>query len=736
MVKHQNMAVLIRRTARLLLRGATYIALCAAITGCAPTATAGLIVSPSPMDHQSQAAITVVNLADGTLRQVPVTFGEPFRSGDIPQGNTVVAYLDGKALSTQADIKARNPDGSVRHAILTVVLPVLAGRASAPLNLRPVADTGGKRRSLSLEDLLRSGFDAAADITISGQHWHLDARALLQHTALTRSCVPYGRECSQWLSGPLVSEWVVGGPVLSQQGMPHSHIAVYFAVRAYGPAPVTRVRVDVIVENDWAYARDPQNLTYDAKIEVAGQSPYTINHLEHYRQARWHKAFWWGKPDPLYARQDSRYLQATLAVPRYEPVKLSEKIFREATQRIRKNCGPMQRCDQTKDMSNVGAQPAIGPLPRWTSAYVVDPAHQTYAWMLANSDALGSYGVHYRDQLSGQPLSVEGHPCATLVEPAEVSHCPVSPHANDNFPRCKAQCKSPLSANEAHHPSPAYVAYLVTGDWYYLEELKFWADWVVFQQNPAYRHYANGLLYSYTLRGQGWALRTLGYAAFILPDNDPFKNYLNRVVENNIHWYNQNYTDSPSANALHVITNGYAVGYPNHGNPETGVATWQESFFTWSVGNLRDLGFRGADKLLNWVAAFQVNLMTSPDFCWIMASAYELQVRDTKESPFYDSLRNVYSSTFPEMRGVACNSSKMAAALSKPRGYKYARNVMVGYPQSATGFPANFQIGLAAAAGSDVPGARKAWALFDSRTIKPDYEVSPQFAIIPRYVSK
>jgi len=681
-------------------------------------------------DAGSVVTVRAVNLSNQRLQQVPITFGQPFHAGDIPVGDSVVAYLNGKALPTQANIKARNPDGSVRHAIMTVLLPTLGSRASEDLNLRSIPDAATpKADTLTIKDILQTKFDAAINFTIAGEPWHLDAKALLQRALQDGSCKPYGRECNQWLSGPLVSEWVVGGPLLDEQGKPNAHLAVYFAVRAFGLVPIQRVRVDVIVENDWAYQPEPHNVTYNATIMVGGQVLDTINNLEHYRQARWHKAFWWGTPDPVYAELNSRYLQYSRAVPRYEIVQPTESLLRKVIQ----SCPPMQRCDQTKDMSNVGEQAAIGPLARWSSVYVVDPTYRAYRWMLANSDALGAYGIHYRDQLTGQPVSIEQHPCMTTNRQAELAKCQIPPHKNDNFPRCKDQCKSPLSPNEAHHPSPAYVAYLVTGDWYYLEELKFWADWVVFQQNPAYRDYRKGLIVYTALRGQAWALRTLGYAAYILPENDPFKSYFNQVVENNIQWYNQKYTDNPHVNALHIITNGYALNYPNHGHKQTGIATWQISFFTWSVGNLVDLGFPGAGGLRNWVSAFQINQMTSPDFCWIVASAYQLQVRDTQDSPFYDSLHEVYVNTFPELKNIACNSNEMAASLSHPHSYRYSKSVMVGYPYSPTGYVANFQIGLAAAADSDLPEARKAWEIFAHREVKIKYADSPQFSVVPRH---
>lgn len=703
-----------------------YVAALSVLAGCTQAAAITHIRNLVGAEPEPAAVVTAVNLSHHELEQVPVTFGQPFRQGNIPARDTVVAYLNGDQLPTQADIKARNPDGSARHAVLTILLPRLASQAAETLSLHAVPDSmHPEMNRVTLGDVLRTSFDANARFMISGVPWHLDARALMQQVQHQRLCKPFGRQCNIWLSGPLVSEWIIGGPIVDAAGHTNRHLAVYFAIRAYGPVPVKRIRLDVIVENDWAYVSDPHNTTYNATIDISGKRKYAVHDLDHYRQARWHQVFWWGAADPVYAQLSSKYLQYSRAVPRYEVLHPSASFLRS----VRQSCPPMQSCDQTPYMANTGAQAAIGPLARWSSVYVIDPTYRAYRWMLANSDALGAYGIHYRDEITGQPVSLEAHPCMTLIGPAEVIHCPVPPHKNDIFPRCKRECRTPLYPDEPHHPEPAYVAYLVTGDYYYLEELEFWADWVVFHQNPAYRGYAKGLIEDTQVRGQAWGLRTLGYAAYILPDHDPLKSYLNGVVENNIRWYNKTYTDNPKANALHVLANGYAIGYPNHGNAHTGMATWQQSFFNWAVGNLADLGFRGANRLRDWLALFQVNLMTSPEFCWIVASDYQLQVRSSENTPIYASLRNVYAASFPELQHLTCDSDQMAAHLSVPHGYRYARGVMVGYPKSPTGFVANFQIGLAAAADSDVAHARQAWTRFAERRAQPAYADSPNLRL-------
>lgn len=73
---------------------------------------------------------------------------------------------------------------------------------------------------------------------------------------------------------------------------------------------------------------------------------------------------------------------------------------------------------------------------------------------------------------------------------------------------------------------------------------------------------------------------------------------------------------------------------------------------------------------------------------------------------------------------------------SKLKNQSMQPGEMSGYADSATGFPANFQIGVAAAANSGLPNAQTAWSIFDSRSVKPSgsmaYNNYPNFAIVPR----
>jgi hypothetical protein len=89
---------------------------------------------------------------------------------------------------------------------------------------------------------------------------------------------------------------------------------------------------------------------------------------------------------------------------------------------------------------------------------------------------------------------------------------------------------------------------------------------------------------------------------------------------------------------------------------------------------------------------------------------------------------------------MACNSPEMIAAISKSENQPWKAGQLSGYAYSATGFPSNLQIGLAAAADSPLPKAKEAWDLFDSRSVKPTgataYNNYPNFAVIPRSLRK
>ncbi|KEZ77847.1 hypothetical protein C41B8_07367 [Salinisphaera hydrothermalis C41B8] len=685
--------------------------------------------------HITDVSVQNYGSSASSAGKVDVTFGQVFADGDVGAQQHVVAAIDGKAIPTQVDRKATWSDGALRHAVVTVQLTAPDNGAAQTVSLYAVSnpvDLG--LGTVSLSDLLGTNFDATVKITQGGTTYTASARDALENAVQTGKCPNWGDPaCKRWLSGDLASEWVVAAP-LKNGNSQTPRLRVFFNVRAYRGADgaIANVRVDSVIENDQTYAVAPNNVTYDANIAV-GDNSYSIKSLTQYTQSRWHKVLWTHGTHPYYAGVSVSYLQASKAVSKYADVKPTDKFLSGVPQ----TSVPMDHLDQTPHMGDTGAQAGIGPLPRWTSSFVTSGKRQAFNWMLADDDAAGGYSFHYRDDKTGRPVTIVDHPYITIAD-LNWARQAGGAFAADLLPSCEKDCSNPNQFDIAHHPSIGYVSYLVSGDFYYLEEMQFTASYVELWANPDYRKTDKGRLLNafQQVRSQAWNLRSISDAAFATPDKDPMKSYFVNQIDYIIQDYLNSYVNA-SGHPLHTLDAYGAVHYPANQPSNISIAPWQEDFFTWAVGHAAEQQVPGAKKLLNWLAPFQIGLMTSAKdgaqsgFCWQVASGYTFQLRDDNNSPIYTSLDEVYAKTYPRLNGLACNSQAMANELSTTDD-QLSPDQMVGYAISPTGFPANLQIALAVAADSDANNGKQAWQVFEGRVDKPDYSNYANFAVVPR----
>lgn len=673
--------------------------------------------SPAKASKKTSGVVTtfaVVSEDEHIQRAVPVTFGQVFRPGEVGENETLRARSpNGSDIPLQVDKKTTNPDDSLRFAVLTVFVPRLKGRGVDKFELVKTSQTHGDVRGTELtrSALRQKGFNAIVDVDWKGHRYSASAMKLLD-TA----------KAEVWLSGPLVKEWVVRSPLKDSKGEEQPNLGVEFYIRAY--RGLKHVRVGMAIDNDWSYAAAPRNMTYDVSISVGGKEVYRKTDLTQYAHTRWHGVFWWGGPRPRQAVWlNTAYIQTTGAVPQYESLRPSTR----ALNKLLSAWSPMQHGSLSKYMPATGAQPDIGLLPRWSALYLVSGDLRAKRAVILNGEAGGSYSVHYQDKKTGQPLGIDQYPYVSIIGNPEdmINH---KTGKSEAMPKCAGDCKSPYRAEYAHMPSVAYLPYLITGDYYFLQELKFWANWHEVWMNPSYREHSRGMLFPHgQLRGQAWSLRELGYAAYIAPDSDPMKHYFNKIVQNNLEYLKQNYIDNPNANNLHFVSDWGAVIY----NGRRGIAPWQQDFLNSVLDQLMRMGFVQARPVLKWFSKFPVGRMTAPGYCWISGAIYSLNVRDSQHAPFYTTFRQAYDSSVSRaVRNASCNSSEMAHAL-----HLHRVGEMTGYAYSPTGFPSNMQPALAAAVDVGAPGAEKAWKLFMSRSVKPKYANYPNFAIVPGSVS-
>lgn len=691
-----------------------------------PPAAAGRAATPPSTSGRARidgalATLWLERTAEtGTDSQVPLTFGQAFGPGKLARETQLVARLaDGKQIALQVDAKAFHDDGSVRHAVISGILPApgVQGLALGLARRDPGsrADTGSPAPvEASPAALARAGLTANVKLAIGEKHYSASLERLLAQA-----------KPATWLKGPIAHEWHVSAALADRNGSEHPHLAARFAVRWY--PGLKKARVDVTIENNWAYEPAPQNFTYDAEIEVGGKTVYRKDNLTHYHHARWRKLAWWGGDPALHLRHDSRQLIDSHALPNYDPtVAISESALAKTIGAWNgPKTEPMGVGLALPAMPTTGGRGDIGLQPAWAVGYLLSMDPRAKAVTMGTADLAGSWSMHYRDRRTGLPVSLLDYPYMTIAGRSTDTRNPATKKF-EAFPACVSReaCRTPNAHDISHQPNLAYLPYLLTGDHYYLEELQFWAMYDVFASNPGYRENRKGLVKPEQVRGQAWALRTLAEAAYISPEDHPLKQHFLHILNSNLDWYNAEYTNNQRANLLGFIANGYSVLYLE----KTAIAPWQDDFFTSAIGRAAELGFRKAAPLLRWKAKYPVSRMIGKDSCWITAAMYAMRVRDTPTAPFYETIGEAFAKTppRPELAGAACESAAMTSAL------KLRPGEMTGYASAATGFPSNMQPALAYAADALGEPGKKAWAQFMARSVKPDYGAGAQFAIVPR----
>jgi hypothetical protein len=687
----------------------------------APGVLTGPVTTTVPVTNPADVPLTGSPITDVRFEntsataqdKVPVTFGQVFAVGHLQPADVLTGRLDdGTIVPLQIDVKAKHADGSVRHAVISAVLPSLAANTVRTMSMIKggTAPTG----STSIDALMRTGFSFSVHAKLNGVDYTASADELLK-----------AGNATTWLNGPVATEWQVSAPLKTSSGAEHPHLQARFAIRWFPGA--NEARVDVTVENDWAYEPSPQNFTYDADVVMGGKSVYTKAGLTHYNHARWRKLFWFNGAEPqVNVKLNTGYLLDSKAMPNFDrTLTMAESnlaaIGAKYTGAVTE---PMNIGMAIPYMPQTGGRDDIGMLPAWAATYLLSMDKRAAQATMGTASLAGSWSSHYRDKNTGRPVSLLDYPYMTInghygdtMNPATKKY--------EAFPTCATTtaCTTPYTHDASHQPAMVYLPYLVTGDYYYLEELQFWAMWNQFETNPGYRQNVKGLLSSEQVRGQAWSLRTLAEAAYITPDSDRLKSHFVQILDSNLSWYNDTYTNNAAANKLGIIVNGYAIVY----NDGKGMAPWQDDFFTAAVSHAAELGFEKAKPLLQWKAKFVIDRMSAPGMCWIEGSIYALNVRDSATSPYYATMGEAYAATKgADFMKLGCNTTQMLAS------FPVKLNEMTGYSNATAGYPSNMQPALAAAADAMGDAGKAAWALFMSRSVKPDYRTAPEWAIVPR----
>ncbi|HYH46869.1 MAG TPA: hypothetical protein VEG34_14395, partial [Thermoanaerobaculia bacterium] len=726
------------------LRRGVLLALALAVAGCSPGSQelqaeppppapepAMLAAAPGPGKPAGDGAAVsrVVIEKDGRgdrggRSQAVATFGTVFPAGAVRAA--VAAQAGGKSLPTQVDVKRRHPDGSVRHAVVSVALPERGKRLELELVPAAAERTGG---GLAPRQVLAGGWDSAVEVTEDGQVYRARLSDLLR-----------GQDVERWLDGPLVTELRLAGPLIAagmesttglsegsvdgppggavgepagepvRAGEAHPALQGLFDIRLTGPGSA---RVSVVLEN--AFTDTPGDRTYDVRItrtapgSKAPQTVFEQTGLTQYHHTRWRHLHHWGQPAAVHVRPDVATLIRAGAVPRYDPRRQvtgrsAENLIVKWEERKR---GVLQPGLLQHRMGTPGGRWDIGLLPAWTAIALLSGEEDAFRLMLDSGDRAGIFSVHYRDRKTGRPLSIDDHPTVTTINPRYSRE-------TDRLPACpKELCNSPFKPDHEHQPSLAYVPYLLTGDPFYLDEMEFWAAWNFVSLDLSYRGREKGLLKSQNqARAQAWMLRNLAHAAWIGPDADPDTAYFEAKLANNLDWY---VAEAVPSNPLGQwgVTKFSIKDYP----PEVGwhVRSWQIDFLTAVFDHMVDLGYQKAKPTRDWLAGNVVGRFdhlpkgrrtgADPDMVW--ATAYDLAGGD-KQGNWYTDWDKIYA----------------LSPQPKPKTWS---------PKNPQHYQAIARAALAAAVRADLPGARAWYDRLDKELeVHADrYDADPTWAIVP-----
>ena len=569
---------------------------------------AGLASAPSLGAEQDPVTTIVVANPTGEARAAgPVTFGMIFAKGDAP-GSVAV-----RGRPTQADVKRRWPDGSVKHAVLTVALPGMGKGAAARLELVPAGRVPA-RTGAAAKGAAAGVEDVVVQIAIHGGP---------TLSASLAKAIRSARPRRVWLDGGLAREAHFLTVPADAKGRPDADLEVRFRVRRY-PAART-ARVAVIVENTkW---NSPGGVPYDATVRIGGRQvfaqqragtwPKEKHYAGHARWTRWLRRFWTGRRlDDVRVRCDPKYLCSTGLLPRYDPrVKVAEgALAKLARTWDRAAADILQRGVIMAYFPTTGGRPDIGPLPRWCARYLLsqDPRARRVTWGAA--DLSGSCPVHVRDpNAGGWYIDIDRYPGYSFNDRGTKFR--VAPRDTTDTPWVIDK-RSHFHVDSAHQASLAYVPYLLGGDYYHLEEMCFWAARNMVERNYAYRGGAEGIVSGQT-RGIAWALRNVLHAAALAPDGSKEKRYFEAKLDNNLR-HLAALPAGPDASSLGIFTYGkthaYTRGWPGDWRSRYySMPPWQHNFLAWFAAHAADHGYAAAEPFRDYMMTFTIGLMTHAD---------------------------------------------------------------------------------------------------------------------------
>jgi hypothetical protein len=501
-----------------------------------------------------------------------------------------------------------------------------------------------------------------------------------------------------WVSGPQMSSWIYRKPVGSDP-----HLVAWLELRLYVGGSV---EILPWIENGYLNVPGQINKSAVFTFAMGGAQRFsaTIDLPHHCRTVLTSGAVfshWLGAPVAIVPNHDKAYLQASRLVPAYRAtVPASAWVLSGLAQRY----APLQQSNYSGEMGQTGYHEAIGLLPEWDVLYLTSNDARAFAGVVVNGYSAGRYGIHFRDETTMRPPKFSSYPNLVLGDGVDISGTGAS--SRESYTPPNAGTHAP-TWDTPHHPSVGFMAYLVTGRFYFMEEVQFSATVGFLKNTDIYRQFTSGVFLSNagsnTTRGAAWSLRTLAQAACVTPDSDSLRAEYSKSMGANVDFYHGLYVAKPH-NPF-----GFVSPYSNYAEG-SGIFTesaWMEDFFTAATGYAIDLDVVPAastPKLSAFFAWKAQNIIgrfggASPtEYLYCDAAVCTVAVAPT-EAPDFNGGTGPWYANWGEIY-AATKGAKNPGVGGPLRG---------AYYPDATSYWGNLQPAIAYAVQHNVPGARAAY---------------------------
>lgn len=484
---------------------------------------------PPPAPPAQPAPASILNETGGT--SIRVSAGKGFRRGDIPAGN-IITSPDFTTL--QGVVLNRWDDGSVRFA-------VICGAATKPNNATTAVSFTGSAGSLGspVAESVLIGAAPNAVISFSGVGSVALADLLGVASTLSGGRMTAGR-VRPLFQGPLCSSWLYFSPIAG-----HAHLAAWFEVRCWNDGVF---EIKPWIENGWWNVTGPTAYTGTASFALGGSTVFstsvTLHHHTRCALIGANAEPWRSSAAFATLLDDPAYLQDTELVPTYYAAANESVLSGLVSSYV-----PMAAASMDDPMGAGGYSPGIGLIPQWDVAYVTTADKRARKAVLINALSHGRWPTHYRDETTNRTPLYASYPTRVINSAGTASLASIASSTINDYTPIASGATPPIHAS-SHHPSVGYLAYLMTGWNYYIDEMQHTSTMLHFKNSDGTRGGASGIFLTSvganTPRGAAWAWRTLAQTVALTPDDDPMLANFVGAVTGNINYFHGTYVAQPN----------------------------------------------------------------------------------------------------------------------------------------------------------------------------------------------